>query len=545
MYLIKVIPITRKINVDELSYFSSEKIEVGAIIEIPIRKKQDLGIVVFCDVVKNQKNHIKTLNYKLIHLDDIKLKMIISKDVVSCIYDFCEYSLIEVPTLLRIIFGKSKIKNNKLETITITSSTEKNKDTIPFHSFFFLLNKENINNIKKIIVKDPQKLSNYGLSLFNFDPLPLIVKISKALNLELEFVSNYTNLRYSEWDIKYSPLKNENNATKNKLLILNRENENHTLKANPFSKEVLEYIKKNYKTKKILILGGKKNMSTNTICGDCSSFHTCSKCHKNLTLLKNNKNYIQKYKLGGDYIYVCTECSTGEPSLVKCKNCDSWNLVPIGYGTERILNEIKSIIPESSEIYIYDLSANISSKKINAWQENNGILVTRLNYLNEVPKSDVLIILSLGFLLNQEIFEANENTKNIMNNLDKITEKTIINILHKEEEDFINLDYKKWLKEEKKFREDLSYPPYARYLVIKFNVYISQNLKLSSKIIDEVKKLAIPNTVTTKKDINGQITLYASFNKDKWNLDSKGLETPRLLIDKIYLFKKYLEFNVL
>ena len=83
----------------------------------------------------------------------------------------------------------------------------------------------------------------------------------------------------------------------------------------------------------------RKGLATFTVCHDCKSVHTCQKCDKPLVLHEKLKK-----------IFVCHNCKKEEEAETKCKNCQSWNLIPLGFGQEAVYEEIKKDFPNRKVI---------------------------------------------------------------------------------------------------------------------------------------------------------------------------------------------------
>lgn len=65
MHIIRVIPITKSISKEELSYFSSVPYEAGSLIKIPLRKKQIYGIVRGYTPVSDMKAEVKDAPFEM------------------------------------------------------------------------------------------------------------------------------------------------------------------------------------------------------------------------------------------------------------------------------------------------------------------------------------------------------------------------------------------------------------------------------------------------------------------------------------------------
>ena len=65
MNLIEVIPISKQRGLDRLSYFSNQDLELGIIVEAPIRSRTVKAMVVSSKPLSQQKSNLRGANYSL------------------------------------------------------------------------------------------------------------------------------------------------------------------------------------------------------------------------------------------------------------------------------------------------------------------------------------------------------------------------------------------------------------------------------------------------------------------------------------------------
>lgn len=85
--------------------------------------------------------------------------------------------------------------------------------------------------------------------------------------------------------------------------------------------------------KQSLLLLNRRGYASVMLCQDCGKPVECSHCHISLTLHKG-KNQL-----------VCHYCGFSTLSSRVCATCRSERLVPVGFGTERIEQEVKELLP--------------------------------------------------------------------------------------------------------------------------------------------------------------------------------------------------------
>ncbi|OGI83956.1 hypothetical protein A2903_02985 [Candidatus Nomurabacteria bacterium RIFCSPLOWO2_01_FULL_33_17] len=555
MYLINVIPLHRKIPDISLSYISKDNIKLGTIIDAPIKKSLEQSLVISIQNVKDEKSYIKSLPWKLISIQKNKDNVILQKKVIDTLFDFCSYSFVNPDVVIRACLKEFKVQKLKvkgnIETLTITSSNRKLKklnngqdyvSTLQNFISNFTINSPKIN---KISIDDAGGLSNYGILYLGFDPVAFIVLLARNLNIPISFINGGQRLRYQEWNL----LQNKKQSLfLTNLRIISREDEDHIIKQYPIAKKIQEIILKNTLLgRKILILASAKNFAPKTICGDCGQIHICPNCKNHLKLVKNGRNYARIYGVSGEYIFVCANCNNGYTALTKCTNCDSWNLLPIGYGIERIIENLENLIPKKQHGDIYDFSTSVKQKKLKNWGNKGGIIIGGLNLINEIELCDICIVPSLGALLYNGFFESSERVRDILEYAQNCSQGMIVSVLKDNEKDFLDLTCTQWKKQELTDRKTLNYPPYARHLILTLDPYASRAEKIQNEIVKILEKFTDPNTgfaVAIEKDIFGQVKIHASFPNTHWSITNSDYSLPLKIKKSLLPFWKYLKVEV-
>lgn len=76
-----------------------------------------------------------------------------------------------------------------------------------------------------------------------------------------------------------------------------------------------------------------------TVCRDCGAEHVCLRCGSSLVLHETKKAPKKKnHELVGNEnrFFLCHRCGEREDTLVRCRNCESWRLMPLGVGVDRV-----------------------------------------------------------------------------------------------------------------------------------------------------------------------------------------------------------------
>jgi primosomal protein N' (replication factor Y) (superfamily II helicase) len=103
-----------------------------------------------------------------------------------------------------------------------------------------------------------------------------------------------------------------------------------------FRPELREALAENLARKEqSLLLMNRRGFSSTVLCQQCGAPVECIHCHVSLVFHKK----LQRL--------VCHYCGYNLPHKLVCPKCGSETLVPIGFGTERIEEEVKSLFPEA------------------------------------------------------------------------------------------------------------------------------------------------------------------------------------------------------
>ncbi len=233
-----------------------------------------------------------------------------------------------------------------------------------------------------------------------------------------------------------------------------------------FSPEIKKMIEQAVLEKrKVFLFGARKGLSPSTVCSDCGSVLSCENCGSPL-VLHSEKNSVR--------VYICHACGARRNAETRCDHCQSWNLTPLGVGTDRIREEVEKLFP-SSMIYILDkehASTAVRASKIakSFAGEKGGIMIgTELAffYLKKIP---YVGLVSIDSLFSIPDFGINERIFYLITRLFEISEvQTIIQtrnigkqIIEYAESGSILDFYRSEIEE----REALHYPPFSIFIKV-------------------------------------------------------------------------------
>ena len=84
-----------------------------------------------------------------------------------------------------------------------------------------------------------------------------------------------------------------------------------------------------------VVLINRRGFSSNVICQECGTPVQCRDCHVTLTLHRSKQQLL------------CHYCGYNVHEKTVCENCGSMQLVPVGFGTERVETELQELLPSA------------------------------------------------------------------------------------------------------------------------------------------------------------------------------------------------------
>lgn len=107
MQLVTVIPIKRAIGVEELSYFSPERVPLGAIVSVPLRGKSTTALVVRCVEASTARADIRAAQFALKKLGAVKAKGFFRPEFIDAARECGEYFVASTGSILGAILPKA------------------------------------------------------------------------------------------------------------------------------------------------------------------------------------------------------------------------------------------------------------------------------------------------------------------------------------------------------------------------------------------------------------------------------------------------------
>lgn len=229
----------------------------------------------------------------------------------------------------------------------------------------------------------------------------------------------------------------------------------------------------------------RKGLATSTVCMDCGSTVNCEKCQAPLVL----------YNSGGgkERMFACNRCGEEKDTEIKCRDCESWNLKPFGIGTETVFEELRTMFPKTKILKLDKESAKTkkgAESIVKEFEENTGSILVgtemALFYLkNKVSLSVVTSFDSFWSIPNFRISE--KMLQLVISIISKTDEKFIVQT--KNDKDLAiraiqSRNLLPFLRKELEDRKELAYPPFKRFIKIKFMGNKNETVK-AKKFLEE------------------------------------------------------------
>src|SRR3989344_5539575 len=474
MYILEVTPlisIPRSQN-QVLSYFYTEKLEIGSLVEVKINKRTIKALIV-------GSQNLKDLKIKLKKEADFELKPILKvvqgpplvnekrlnlalwlsakyyaplglcvKAVLPPFWDkkttlprsdleslkrsdlAISQKLILIPEKIMAEYFLKKYSN---ENPVFLSSSTPNKEY--FNIWQKVLNGEiktivgtrvalflPFKNLKEIIVEDESNAAYRSDYTPKYDTGDLARRVAKEYGVKITINDLFPRVEtYYELGEKMLP------KPRNKLfnisfanMVTEIKNANFSI----FSVELKEQLDSATKQKnKVIIFVPRKGYAPYLLCQNCGYVHHCPKCEHVLVVHKT----VASLK--------CHHCQNIQPILNICPNCNKSVLEYKGLGIEKAeeklikLFKYRNITPPKILTLSGDTSPKEEENIINQFKDSTPVILLAtqkiLSY-QHLLKADLVGILNLESLLNFVDFRAEEEALRTVFILSQMSEKTII-----------------------------------------------------------------------------------------------------------------------
>jgi primosomal protein N' (replication factor Y) len=479
MYILNVIPLIKipYPNPQILSYFGEEKIKIGGVVKIPIRKKKINAIVVDCKKLEQEKIRLKKFaDFQIKPIEKIisEEPILIDKQI-KLLFWISDYYFAPMGLVARIFLSKKLPLYTKNSLIL----TPKNKGII-FSPF---------KNLESITIEDESSdlYRSWGRKPY-YDVRTIAKQLAKIHNAKLT--------------LKIARPRRISPGLKNSKLVDMREemkNGNFSI----ISRGLQEALNK---ADKSILYIARRGTATFILCRECGYVSMCPDC--DVPMIYHEDKPSRRL--------VCHHCGKDDIAPVLCPKCKSIKIKYFGAGTQKVESEIKKLFPDKR---IFRLDSDVAEKLeqqqkiIQEFNQNkNAILIGSQMLLNKGLKANLVAIISIETILNLPDFKSSERVFQTINLLQKMAKNDFLIQTYKPDNFAIKTalanDFKKFYDEETKIRKAFNYPPFSQIIKLSFEHKDPITAKNQAKILMEKLKTQIRNLKTSDIELFGPVPAF-------------------------------------
>ncbi|MDP2934775.1 MAG: hypothetical protein Q8N59_03365, partial [bacterium] len=349
MYILNVIPLIKipHPNSQLLSYFCAEKIKIGSLVKISVRKKKINAIVVDCRKLEQEKIRLKKIaDFQIKPIEKIvSVEPVLIEKQIKLLFWISDYYFAPLGLVARIFLSKEfKIQNSefKIQNLILTPQTK----SLVFAPFA---------NLKSITIKDESSdlYKSWGRKPY-YNAKDIAIELAKIHQAKLILKSNLPSIETRYWTQKggYN-LKFENSEIDSKFKIQNSKliDMREEMKNGNFSIISRELQEKLKNFKKSILFIARRGTSTFVLCRSCGYVSVCKDCDVPMVFHEDKPSRR----------LVCHHCGKDDIAPVLCPKCKSIKIKYFGAGTQKAESEIKKIFPDKK---VFRLDSDISEKPL-------------------------------------------------------------------------------------------------------------------------------------------------------------------------------------
>ncbi|WP_299982061.1 primosomal protein N' [Desulfobacula sp.] len=253
-----------------------------------------------------------------------------------------------------------------------------------------------------------------------------------------------------------------------------------------------------------LIFLNRRGFATSPVCRDCGKSLSCKYCDITMTLHKGHNEYR------------CHLCGYGRPTNVKCPECGSSKIKPLGFGTEKVESMLKDLFPDARLVRMDQDSTSrkgATIKILKSIRNRNVDIIVGTQMLakgHDFPAITLVGVVCADLSLSLPDFRAGERTFQLLAQVagragrgdtkGKVIMQTY-NPDHFIIEAAKKQDFLEFFQNEAPFRKALLYPPFSRMIQLKISGTSFVKVKVYAANVAAVLKALLENEENHKNMI--------------------------------------------
>jgi len=253
-----------------------------------------------------------------------------------------------------------------------------------------------------------------------------------------------------------------------------------------------------------LIFLNRRGFATFPVCRDCGKSLSCKYCDITMTLHKGHNEYR------------CHLCGYARPITVKCPECGSSKIKPLGFGTEKVESMLKALFPDARLVRMdQDSTSRKGStiKILKSIKNRNVDIIVGTQMLakgHDFPSITLVGVICADLSLSLPDFRAGERTFQLLAQVagragrGKSKGKVIMQTYNPDHfiiEAAKKQDFLEFFQNESPFRKALLYPPFSRMIQLKISGTNFAKAKAYAANIAEILKALLENEKNHKNMI--------------------------------------------
>lgn len=548
MFVIKVITFSKSAPVGTLSYRTRTKLPLGSLVEVPLRRKKVLGVVVETESVQSARATLRSASYTLRSGSAISMGRM-PPQLMQAAQEIAYYHATTLGAVLSVVLTKSLVetgfpklqdgpgfvetyaeapRSERLElyrayarqaheagTVVLVlapthTETEQLTEALGLDGVVVTTPAQLFTPIKNLggIIVERESAGAYVLQrrpYLDFRQAARALAHTRAVPL---MFGDYP-LRIETRPVPAAPLEHKQGegfsaalGTCTVLDVRTKATDQKTTYAAVPPQIVKELRKTVAANGRALVLAVRKGYAPAVVCRDCGA---TVKDERGRTLALIGT-------ASGTPILRSPDGQTERGAKVLCDVCGSWNLVPLGVGVERVALELAKAFP-SSTIVRFDSelvrTPAQAKKALERAQTPGNILVATeavLPWLTNSPKREYAAIASADSLLAMPFWRARERLAHIGLVLREQAQHVSIATRRPDDAVFsaiLDPATTNFFEEEAQLREALRYPPYATLLTFSHQGTKEQVLRTSTHIAELLASYEV-TTLTPRLETKGR-----------------------------------------
>lgn len=310
-----------------------------------------------------------------------------------------------------------------------------------------------------------------------------------------------------------------------------------------FSKRLVSELEKNLKQgKQSMIFVHRRGYSGQLMCRSCGKTMKCSRCDLPLTYHERGNRLI------------CHHCGRTAPAPLNCPICNGKDFDKRGIGTQRVVEELKNILPG---VNILRMDTDTTSVKdgheniLKAFAAHEADILVGTQMIakgHDFPDVTLVGIISADSLVNMPDFKAQERAFQLLTQMAgragraDTSGKVIIQAYNVDDYAITSAskhDYEEFYRNEILVRENLNNPPFSSLGIIRISgIQDRETYGFSYELCGKIKELGIHDLEVCGP---ARADVPKVNNKYRWIINLKAAERSIIIdaLERLFTDKKY------